>query len=284
MNALEVAQRAAAYSGDDTRYDADDFTSVEGIRLLARLNDAYRAIASHKFPRIGLIPFRGLEREADFTSKYVTGTVTAVTDADTFTLSVTPATYDILTVNGKTVEVVAVAGNEVTVSPALSAAPSVADSIILRRNRYDLVTDVGATARSVLEILDIYDLDHATELFRAGTTDYFDNYGLTLGTPYEYLRFGTTTIKFVQTPESATRYRVRYAAYPDALVNTTDELVLPEAFHIAVALRMAWDIALEQQDTQTAYILRQTYKDELTSLQNEYETYYDKEAGRVIVR
>lgn len=284
MNAGEVAKLGWQFAGEDSRYDGEDLSTTAGQLLLDRLNAAYATVATHKFPRVGIVPFRGLEASDVFTAKYVETEIVSATDEGSFELDTTNVNVgDLLTINGENVEVMTVSGADVTVEPDLGSTPDVGDDVVIRTKVYDLVDDVGAGARRVVEVQDIYDLSNRHEVFRVNNVDFFDSYGRYPAVPDEYIRYGATKIIFNNPPDDAYQYRVRYIQLPTELTDATDELVLPDSFHEAVAMRLAYVIKLVQEDYDGAWKMKQNYESELQRLQNEYEPFWDTNVGRIVL-
>lgn len=284
MNAGEVAKLGWQFAGEDSRFDGDDLTTTNGALLLDKLNAAYATIATHKFPRIGIIPFRGLEQSGTFTAKYVATTVASVTDAGEFVVNTTNVSVgDLLTVDGENVEVLSASSSAVTVEPDLGSTPSAGDAVVVRTKKYSLTDDVGAPARRVVEVQDVYDLTNRHEVFRVNNVDFFDTDGRYPAPPESYVRYGTETLLFNNPPDEAYNYRVRWIQLPSELTSASDELVLPEHFHEAIAMRLAFILLLIREDYDAAWKMKQNYQEELQRLQNEYEPFWDTNVGRIVL-
>ena len=287
MNAGEVAELGWQFSGEDSRFDPTDFSTPEGILLRKRLNQAYFVVCSYRFERSGIKAFRALEQEALYTTRFNSGVIANAT-ANTIVFGAPGASLvqigDAVQIGGQSVEVVSIGGNPVThtVAPAFGTVPAAGSSYTASQKTLNMLTHFGAEANKVIEIIDLFDLTNRAEVYRATNIDYYDYQSSFIGVPTEYVRAGRDRLILAFSVSGEFTYRCRWAQLPVDLVNTTDELVLPEQYHEAVAKRLAYTLHLVKQDREGARELRVEYENDMRRLQDEYEEFWDTNPGTIL--
>lgn len=289
MNAGELASNAWVMAGEDSRYDGNDLTTPGGVALLALLNQAYFAVASHKFHRLGVIPFRGMERNGLYTARYREGVIESAGEtviifgaADAAVVSV----GDSVRVGSQVVEVVSVSTAPVvhTVAPAFSSIPDGGAAFSAGQRFLDLERDFGSSPRKVLGVQYLYDMTNREEVIQEANVDFFDWSALQLSVPEAYVRRGSTGLVLSSPVSAAFTYRAWWVELPAALVLASDEPVLPTHFSDAIIFRLAYLLRMKIQDYEAAAQMKLAYQDELKRLQNEYEPFWrPTRPGTVVV-
>jgi hypothetical protein len=291
-------------------YQADgvtfDLTTSGSVKLLQKLNEAQKFIASYKDPSSGYhLRLHSLVNSMFFKTYIIDDTVASVSDT-TFPYSITLANSSGLlgttddrynewileltsgSASGQVRLITDYTGATYTfyVHDDYDTDPAAADTVKLyKRWMYLLpathafvsehislptVTDVSRADGNLVEVLKIEDVEQQKELDKSERTERFSAYINGYGDPGEWYRSGNK-IYFNENQRTPKWFKLEYFRLPTNLVAATDEPEIPEMFHQGIVLHMLEWAYRRQQEFTAAYSMNQR----LLQLLREQKSQYD---------
>lgn len=311
MTILEMVQDVFEALGEpsDLEYrDVDTLqpnTASEGWKRFMRVfNNAQTAIATWKFPEGRQLRFRSLEDVANFKTQHLEATLNPLTPYidDTFLLSEITLDNNIKSYVGWLLEVPGAttpmyrgritsatpdgaSGFFITLSPAPQHSLIAPMTGVYLYSREYFFKDVAGSIPPFigpvvpydgnngmpLEVLDVEDVSHETEVTFTSRHETFIQSVPALGVPTQYYKLANG-LRFDVWPEDEINYSVRYFRAPRPFgVDTNQVCELPVNFHQCVALHALWWGYRRMQENNSAYSTKRDLDDMLRRLRTEFD-------------